>query len=111
MTTFGVRARGAGDGEKAFRLVLSQQPDLILCDLDMPGRAGYGFVRRLRRDLRFRRPLTIGMTGHADTLDVAAARRAGFDGHVPVPVTAKALARVLDRALDVRATGDQPQGA
>lgn len=114
LRTFGVRTRGAGDEETAFRLVLTQRPDLILCDLEMPDREGYGFVRRLRRDPRFRTLLTIamgGMSGHPGTLDVAATRRAGFDGHVPVPVTAKALARLLDRALDVRERGDQPQGA
>jgi CheY-like chemotaxis protein len=114
VTTFGVRVRGAGDEETAFRLVLSQRPDLILCDLEMPNRVGHGFVMRLRGDPRFRRLLTIGMGGMSErvgTVDVAATRRAGFDGHVPVPVTARALARLLDRALDARATGDQFQGA
>jgi CheY-like chemotaxis protein len=114
VTTFGVRARGAGDEETAFRLVLSQRPDLILCDLEMPDREGYGFVRRLRRDSRFRALLIIavgGMSGRVGAVDVAATRRAGFDGHDPVPVTARALARLLDRAMDVRERGDRSQGA
>ena len=92
--------------------MLSRQPDnIILCDLEMPGLDGFGFVRRIRRDPRFRELLTVAVSGRAETLDVAATRLAGFDGHVLKPMTAEALARLLDRALDVRNRGHQPQGA
>jgi len=111
VATFGVRTRGAGDGEQAFRLVLERRPDLVLCDLEMPGLDGFGFVRRLRRDPRFRELLTIAVSGRAETLDVPASRLAGFDAHVLKPMTAQALARLLDRALDVRDRGNQLQDA
>ena len=111
VATFGVRARGAGDGEEAFRLVLSRRPDLILCDLEMPGVDGFGFVRRLRRDPRFRRVPTIAVSGRAEALDVAATRMAGFDAHVLKPMTPQVLARLLDRALDARDRENQPHGA
>jgi two-component system chemotaxis response regulator CheY len=108
--TFGVRARSAGDGEEAFRLALDRRPDLILCDFDMSDRGGIGFVRRLRRDMHFRGLPIIGVA-RPGTLDVAAIRKAGFDGHVLAPLTAVALARLFDRALDARDRGDQPQRA
>ena len=100
--TFGIVARGAEDGEAALRLVTGRRPDLILCDLRMPGLDGYGFVRRLRRNPRFRNLLTIAMSGRPEAVDTTATRKAGFDGHVLVPLAAEGLARLLDRALDVR---------
>jgi CheY-like chemotaxis protein len=105
--TFGVQTRGARDGQEALRLVLDRQPDLILCDLEMPRLDGFGFVRRLRRDPRFGGVLTIAVSGRAEPLDVAATRMAGFDAHVLKPMTPEALALLLDRALDVRNRGDQ----
>lgn len=111
VATFGVQTRGARDGQEALRLVLDRQPDLILCDLEMPGLDGFGFVRRLRRDPRFRGVLTIAVSGRAEPLDVAATRAAGFDAHVLKPMTPEALARLLDRALDGRDRGNQPRGA
>jgi hypothetical protein len=42
---------------------------------------------------------------------VAAAREAGFDGHVVKPLTATTLARLLDRAWDMRDAGDMPEDA
>jgi CheY-like chemotaxis protein len=105
--TFGVQTRGARDGQEALRLVLDRQPDLILCDLEMPRLDGFGFVRRLRRDPRFGGVLTIAVSGRAEPLDVAATRMAGFDAHVLKPMTPETLALLLDRALDVRNRGDQ----
>jgi two-component system cell cycle response regulator DivK len=105
--TFGVQTRGARDGQEALRLVLDRQPDLILCDLEMPRLDGFGFVRRLLRDPRFGGVLTIAVSGRAEPLDVAATRMAGFDAHVLKPMTPETLALLLDRALDVRNRGDQ----
>ena len=103
VATFGVLARGAEDGEAALRLVTGQRPDLVLCDLQMPGLDGYGFVRRLRRNPRFRHLLTIAMSCRSEAaVDTTTTRKAGFDGHVRVPLAAEGLARLLDRALDVR---------
>ena len=100
--TFGVRARGARDGEEALQLVPEVQPDLILCDLQMPRLDGFGFVKQLRRTPSFRRILTVAVTGLSGAIDMAATRAAGFDGHLVKPVTSETIARLLDRAVDAR---------
>jgi CheY-like chemotaxis protein len=99
---FGVFAHGARDGEEALQALFAVHPHLILCDLQMPRLDGLGFVRRLRSDPKFGRTLTIAVTGLGRPVDVAVAREAGFDGHVAKPLTASALARLLDRAWDSR---------
>jgi CheY-like chemotaxis protein len=110
---FGVEVHEAGDGEAGYRLALDRAPDLILCDLRMPGLDRAGFVRRLRGDARLRHALIVAIGEPARPVDIATARKAGADGHVTTPVTPEVLARLLDRALDrqrVRTEGE-PQGA
>jgi two-component system CheB/CheR fusion protein len=106
---FGVVGYGAGDGEEAFSRLVAVKPDLILCDLRMPRLDGFEFVRRLRRDPRYHRILTIAVSGLGRPIDVAATREAGFDGHVLKPLRAVTLARLLDRALDARDARGSPE--
>jgi CheY-like chemotaxis protein len=106
---FGVFAQGARDGEEGLQALFAVHPHLILCDLQMPRLDGFGFVRRLRGDPKFGRTLTIAVTGLGHPIDVAAAREAGFDGHVVKPLTASTLARLLDRAWDSREAGHSPE--
>jgi CheY-like chemotaxis protein len=98
--TLGVRARAARDGEEALALVPEVQPDLILCDLQMPRLDGFGFVKRLRRTPPFSRILTVAVTGLSGPLDIAATREAGFDDHLVKPISTEMIARVLERAVD-----------
>jgi CheY-like chemotaxis protein len=107
--TFGLEVRGAEDGETAYRLVLDRPPDLILCDLETP--ALDGFVRRLRRDPRLPRLLTVAVSAPARPVDATKTRGLGFDGHVSRPVAPEGLARLLDRALDQQNARDRPKGA
>lgn len=108
---FGVFAQGARNGEEGLRALFAVHPHLILCDLQMPRLDGFGFVRRLRRDPKFGRTLTIAVTGLGHPVDVAAAQEAGFDGHVVKPLMASTLARLLDRAWDSREAGDAAREA
>jgi CheY-like chemotaxis protein len=83
---------------------------ISFCDLQMPVLDGFGFIRRLRRDRRFERILTIAVTGLGGPIDIAMTREAGFDGHVVKPIRAEAVARLLDRAWDARDAGGPSHG-
>ena len=111
LSAFGVRARAARDGEEALQLLPEVQPDLILCDLQMPRLDGFGFVRRLRRTRPFHRILTVAVTALSWPIHIAATREAGFDGHLVKPISPAMIARLLDRAVDARLQDRPPQGA
>jgi two-component system CheB/CheR fusion protein len=68
----------------------------------MPRLDGFGLVRRLRDDPQYRRILVVAVTGLNRPVDLAATRRAGFDGHIIKPMTEEVVARLLDRARDAR---------
>jgi CheY-like chemotaxis protein len=106
---FGVTVSGAASGDEAYGMALEHRPDLVLC-VDMPALDGFEFARRLRRDPSGRRILVVAVGEHRNNLDLPPARDARFDARVFKPVTADAVARLLDRAVDVRDAEDRRTG-
>lgn len=45
---YGLQLEHAYDGEEAWRLARSGSPDVLVCDLDMPGRSGLDVLESLR---------------------------------------------------------------
>lgn len=81
--TFGHSAQVAYDGPSAIEKAHRNPPDVVLCDLGLPGMNGYEVARRLRaerKDLRI-----IAVTGYTRSQDTAEASAAGFDGFVTKP--------------------------
>jgi CheY-like chemotaxis protein len=85
------------------RVAHELRPDLVLCDLGLPDITGYDVARELRRDDTLRSTLLVALTGHAAAEDVARARAAGFDRHLPKPVAVDRLRVVLDAVCNQRA--------
>ena len=56
----------ATSGEQALALCASQQPDLVLLDVVMPGMDGYEVCRRLKADAATRDIPVIFVTAHDD---------------------------------------------
>jgi DNA-binding NtrC family response regulator len=44
----GYQVEGAGDGERGLEAVATFQPDVVVCDLRMPGMSGLDVVRAIR---------------------------------------------------------------
>jgi len=79
-------------------------PDLLLCDIGMPGEDGYQLIRRMRA-LESARGLAtpaIALTAYAGDADRAHALDAGFQRHVPKPVDPADLVSVIAGLVEVR---------
>ncbi len=77
----------ARDGVQALARIDGTRPDLILCDINMPGRNGYDLLDELRRE----RPELaevpfIFLTALADPREVVRGKRAGADDYLVKPV-------------------------
>jgi two-component system, sensor histidine kinase len=86
------------DGQAALELTRTNDPDIALVDIGLPGIDGYEVARRLRAR-HPRRPLLIALTGYGQPEDRRRATDAGFDDVLvkPVdPVTLTALLATLE---------------
>jgi PAS domain S-box-containing protein len=70
-------------------------PDLILCDIGLPGMDGYAVARTLRLDPRLRVTRLVALSGYAAPEDSAKAREAGFDAHHAKPLSLETLETIL----------------
>jgi PAS domain S-box-containing protein len=70
-------------------------PDVVLCDLGLPGMDGFELARRLRALAGHRPVRLVALSGYAQPEDVARALEAGFDAHVAKPPAPEQLADLL----------------
>ncbi|MBI5717130.1 MAG: response regulator [Burkholderiales bacterium] len=98
----------ARDGDEGLALARAQTPDLIICDIQMPGMDGYEVARRLRADPALRKVPLIAVTAYAMVGDHEKAIAAGFDMHVPKPIDPAGFMAVIQALLPGRAAPPMP---
>jgi signal transduction histidine kinase len=84
----------AYDGPTAIARARERRPDVVLCDLGLPGMTGYDVARSLR-DLQADGVRLVAVSGYGQPEDVRAATEAGFDRHVTKPADPGVLERLL----------------
>ena len=87
----GFEVMKAYDGIQAVDVALRERPDLIVLDLMLPGRDGYGVFRELRRDPRGANIPVIMLTARAQTEDRIQGLEAGADDYLTKPFSPKEL--------------------
>jgi DNA-binding response OmpR family regulator len=98
LTLEGFRVQTAATGEEGLRQVEQQPPDLILCDIMMPGLDGYGVLRALQANERTAAIPFLFLTARADPTEVRAGMGLGADDYLCKPVaTADLLAAIRSR--------------
>ena len=88
----------AANGTEGLDQLRRRMPDLILCDLRMPGMDGLEFARRVRAQSRYRLARLIALTALDPWESALQTWRVGFDAHLTKPVTVETLA-ALNRFL------------
>jgi two-component system CheB/CheR fusion protein len=81
----GMEVTVALDGEAGLAAARRGPPDLVICDIGLPGVDGYGVARAIRVDPALRHIPLVALTGYAGPEDRARAREAGFDQHLGKP--------------------------
>jgi two-component system CheB/CheR fusion protein len=85
----------ATNGSEGIAKAQSFRPDVVLCDIGLPGMDGYEVARALRRDRSLDSTRLVALTGYALPEDEARAREAGFDVHLPKPPSLEDIEAVL----------------
>lgn len=93
----------AADGEAGYSAILARQPDLVLCDISMPGLRGDHLLQRLRSDHPdLARLPFLFLTALADRDNILAGQRLGADDYITKPVDLELLeGRIHQRLAQV----------
>jgi CheY-like chemotaxis protein len=70
-------------------------PDVIVCDIGLPGLDGYSVAEAIRADPALRTIRLVALTGYAGPEDIERSRAAGFDHHLAKPPDMAQLERVV----------------
>jgi PAS domain S-box-containing protein len=84
----------AADGPTALESLRARRPDVVLCDIGLPGMDGYALAREMRAAVDGALRL-VALSGYAQPEDVRRAAEAGFDAHVAKPPDPEEIARLL----------------
>jgi two-component system CheB/CheR fusion protein len=89
----------AFDAEEGLEKARRLRPEIVLCDIGLPGGMdGYAVARAFRADPELRTAFLIALTGYGQEEDRRRALDAGFDTHLTKPADIDVLRRLLAEA-------------
>ena len=96
LTLMGHQTSVAYAGPSGLEAARQMQPDIVLCDIGLPGGMdGYAVARALRADPHLSSVSLIALTGYGQEEDQRRAAEAGFDRHMIKPVNFQDLSKAL----------------
>ncbi len=98
----GFHVEGAENGLVGVERARQYQPDLIICDIMMPGMDGYGVLETLRGDPSTATIPFIFLTARTERLDMRQGMELGADDYLTKPFTAQELIRTVQTRLNKR---------
>jgi two-component system cell cycle response regulator len=109
LRAFGHSVVGAETGEDGITAARASEPDLIICDIQLPGIDGYEVVRALKGgDDPVRAPI-IAVTAFAMAGDRQRVLAAGFDGYLSKPIVPETFVGEIEGFLPPELHGRMAQ--
>ena len=94
------------NGYEGIKEALEKRPDVILCDIGMPGLSGYDVAKSIRADARLDNTILIALTGYASETEKRLALESGFDMHLSKPVSMEVLEKIFSEAFKKKQISD-----
>jgi two-component system CheB/CheR fusion protein len=85
----------AYDGRAGIAIANEYRPDVVLCDIGLPGLDGYGVAQGFRANEVLRSTYLVALSGYALPEDLTKAQEAGFDRHLAKPPSLEQLEALL----------------
>lgn len=89
----------AGDGQQGLEMVRRENPDLIVCDVQLPDMDGFEIARWLKSHPVLRRIPLVAVTAFAMVGDRDRVLAAGFDGYLAKPIQPEAFVQQMEAFL------------
>ena len=85
-------------GETLLEVMAAERPDLVLMDIQLPGKDGFALLAEIRVSPAAATRV-VALTAHAMSGDRERALQAGFDGYITKPIDIRAFPEQVSRAL------------
>jgi CheY-like chemotaxis protein len=95
----GAQVRSVTSAEAALAMLATWRPDIVLCDLHLPGVDGYSLIEHVHADARLRSLPMISISGSHPEIEYERSRLAGFAQHLTKP---SKLADIVKAVANVR---------
>jgi two-component system, cell cycle response regulator len=95
----------ATDGDSGLAAARKLPPDLVLCDIQLPGMGGVEIVTQIRGDHRLHDIRVIAVTGLTLPGTRESLLASGFDGYVEKPIDPKGFVRDVEGFLNAKRKG------
>jgi CheY-like chemotaxis protein len=97
LESWGVQVQATSTAASGLAALGQFKPDVVLCDLAMPGEDGFSFIRKVRalKPREGGKTPTVALTAFAAAEDAQRSLEAGFDAHLAKPVDAGNLSRLI----------------
>ena len=109
LSAFGHVVLSAGDGETGIEAARRERPDLILCDVLLPGLDGYAVARQIRRHAELAATPIVAVSALATEGDRTKGLAAGFDGYIAKPIDPETFVAEADGYLRAEQRGAFPR--
>ncbi|MCP4427071.1 MAG: hybrid sensor histidine kinase/response regulator [Chloroflexi bacterium] len=96
------KVKAAKDGFEGLEMARANPPDLIICDVEMPGLNGYGVVEALQQDTAMARIPFIFLTGRSDRGSMRQGMTLGADDYISKPFGLDELLEAVSARLAKR---------
>jgi len=97
---FGHTTIEAQDGEKGLEILSQEIPDLILCDIQMPGIDGYELLHRLKLNPKLVAVPVVAVTAYAMVGDRDKVLNMGFNGYIPKPINPETFVKDIEKFIE-----------
>ena len=101
----------AVDGSAGVQQALQHDPDMVLCDLQLPVLNGYEVIHALKSDARWRPVPLIAVTAFSMLGDREKALAEGFNDHISKPIEPETIIAQLEAWLPPALWADRHRSA
>jgi len=94
-----IKLSTAVDAETGLDLAFEMEPDIILMDINLPGKDGFEALKQLKQSAVTRYIKVIALSANAMTNDIEKGLEAGFDRYLTKPIHFDELEQTIDSLL------------
>jgi len=97
---FGFNTLEASDGQQALDLMATTQPDVVTCDISMPGMDGYDFLSTVKQNPLTKQIPVIIVTALGQETEVKKSLELGANDFLTKPFSASHLVEIIEKQLE-----------